>query len=152
MAPSNGWEVVYLELDDFHRAAAKALNLDLTTVRSITNETLAGSALAAPAAGFGDFEQYPEFATKAAVLIQAVASNHALPDGNKRTALLCGALFCQLNGFAWIPPEADDPDGTETAEVIEAVSTRSVPLGALTAWVGDRLMAVPPALPGSDQG
>ena len=44
-------------------------------------------------------EQYPEFATKAAVLIQAVASNHALPDGNKRTALLCGGLFCQLNGF-----------------------------------------------------
>lgn len=115
------------------RAAAKALNLDLTSVRPIANETLAGSALAAPAAGFGDFEQYPDFATKAAVLIQAVASNHALPAGNKRTALLCGALFFQLNGFAWIPPEDDDPDGTETAEVIEAVSTRSVPLGALTA-------------------
>lgn len=149
MAGAHGGEVVYPTIDDFHRAAAEALGLDLTTVRSFTNETLAGSALAAPRAGFGDFEQYPEFATKTAVLLQAVASNHALPDGNKRTALLCSILFAALNGLQWIPPPADDPDGTETAEVVEAASTRSVPLGALAAWIGDRLVAVPPVLPES---
>ena len=94
-------------------------------------------------------EQYPEFATKAAVLIQAVASNHALPDGNKRTALLCGGLFCQLNGFGAGFLLRPTTYGTETAEVIEAVSTRSVPLGALTGWVGIVSLAVPPALPES---
>jgi hypothetical protein len=47
VVPAHGWDVVYLELDDFHRSAAKALSLDLTTVRSITNETLAGSVLSA---------------------------------------------------------------------------------------------------------
>lgn len=143
MAQGDGWEVVYLTMEDFHLAAAEALGADLDTVRSITNETLAGSAIAAPAAGFGDFEQYPDFATKTAVLLQAVASNHALPDGNKRTALLCAILFAALNGYEWVPPFADDPDGTETAEVVEAASTRSVPLGALSAWIDFRLDEVP---------
>lgn len=41
----------------------EALGVDIETARRITNETLAGSALAAPAAGFGDFEKYPDFAT-----------------------------------------------------------------------------------------
>jgi death-on-curing protein len=82
-------DVEYLTLSDFHQAGAEALGIDLITVRSITNETLAGSAVAAPAAGFGDYEKYPDLATKVAVLLQAVTRNHALPDGNKRTALLC---------------------------------------------------------------
>lgn len=136
----------YLTTDDFHRAATRALGVELTTARSMTNDTLAGSALAAPAAGFGDYEKYPRFATKAAVLLQAAASNHPLPDGNKRTALLCSILFANLNGYRWEPPLADDPDGEETAEVVEACATRSVPLGALSAWVNDRLAPVPLAL------
>jgi death on curing protein len=137
----------YLTLDDFYRAAAQALGIELATARSMTNDTLAGSAWAAPAAGFGDHEQYPDFAIKAAVLLRAVASNHALPDGNKRTALLCAVLFTNLNGHRWVPPLADHPDGEETAEVVEACSTRSVPLGALAAWVDDRLVPVTPPLP-----
>ncbi len=137
----------YLTLDDFYRAAATALEIDRATARSMTNDTLAGSAVAAPAAGFGDHEQYPDFATKVAVLLRAVASNHALADGNKRTALLCSALFANLNGYRWVRPMADDPDGDETAEVVEACSTRSLPLGALSAWVKDRLVPVPPAVP-----
>ncbi len=101
----------------------KRFGTELAAVRAVTNDTLAGSALAAPSAGFGDFEKYPEFATKTAVLLQAVASNHALPDGDKRTALLCAILFAALNGYRWVPPEGDDPDGTETAEKVEATST-----------------------------
>jgi death-on-curing protein len=139
--------VNYLTLDDFHRAAARALGVELATARSMTNDTLAGSAVAAPAAGFGAYEKYPDFASKAAVLLQAVANNHALPDGNKRTALLCTILFANLNGYGWEPPPADNPDGEESAEVVEACATRSVPLGALSAWVSDRLVPVPPALP-----
>ena len=139
--------VNYLTLDDFRRAAATPLGVGVVTARAMTNDTLAGSAVAAPAAGFGDHEQYPGFATKAAVLLRAVASNHALPDGNKRTALLCSTLFANLNGYRWEPPVADDPDGDETTEVVEACSTRSVPLGALGAWVDDRLIPVPPAIP-----
>jgi death-on-curing protein len=135
-----GGEVVYLTEADFHQAAAEALGMDVVTASSITNDTLAGSALAAPAAGFGDFEKYPDFPTKTAVLMQAIARNHALPDGNKRTALLCGILFAALNGYRWEPPEADSEDGSETAEIVEAVAAGSLPLEDLAAWVSDRLV------------
>lgn len=136
-------DVAYLTYQDYLNAGAQALAMDLQTVRRIANQPLAESALAAPAAGFGDHQHYPGFATKVAVLLQRVASNHALPDGNKRTALLCAVLFANLNGYHWQPPAADDPDGEETAEIVEAAAAGQLPLAALTAWVDDRLLEVP---------
>jgi death-on-curing protein len=125
--------------------------MDLATVERIADRPLAESALAAPAAGFGEHEEYPDFAAKAAVLLQRVAGNHALPDGNKRTALLCTILFANLNGLTWEPPEADEPHGAETAEVVEAAAAGGVPLAALAAWINERLvqlrLPIPPELP-----
>ena len=72
-------------------------------MRFVVDETMAGSAAAAPAAGFGDFERYSDVALKAAVLLHAVASNHALPDGNKRTALLCAILFAAASRSIPLP-------------------------------------------------
>lgn len=92
--------------------------MNLDTVRHLTGRPLAESALFAPVSGFGDREQYPGTTMKAAVLLQRIASNHALPDGNKRTALLCAILFSNLNGLDWEPPESDEPEGAETAEVV----------------------------------
>lgn len=139
-------DCVYPTLDDFIRAASVALQLHPSIVRTIINVPLAESALGAPAAGFGEHEQYPTIPMKAAVLLQRVASNHALPDGNKRTALLCAIFFSNLNGLAWDPPSADAPDGIETAEVVEAAAAGVLPFGALAAWVEDRLilLAEPP--------
>lgn len=108
----------------------------------MANRALAESALASPFASFGDFERYPGIDTKAAVLLQRVASNHALPDGNKRAALLCAILFANLNGFEWRRPAADDESGDETAEVVEAAAAGGVPLPALAAWVRLRLTPV----------
>jgi prophage maintenance system killer protein len=131
---------VYPTLDDFIRAASVALQMDPSVVRTIINVPLAESALGAPATGFGDHEQYSTIPMKVAVLLQRIASNHALPDGNKRTALLCAIFFSNLNGLAWDPPSGDDPDGIETAEVVEAAAAGVLPFGALTAWVEDRLV------------
>ncbi len=130
----------YLDFEDFVAAAAVALHMDPSTVRRMADRALAESALAAPGAGFADHEQYPEFAEKTAVLLQRIASNHALPDGNKRAALLCAILFANINGLVWEPPDADDPDGAETAEVVEAAAAGHIPLAALTAWVDRRLV------------
>lgn len=140
-------DVSYLTYQDFLQAAAQALGMALDTVRQVAHRPLAESALAAPAAGFGDHEEYPDLAVKVAVLLQRVASNHALPDGNKRTALLCAVLFANLNGLGWEPPAADDPEGAETAEIVEAAAAGEVPLAALAAWVNDRLADVSPPLP-----
>lgn len=136
-------DVSYLTYEDYLQAAAQALRMNQDTVSRIADRPLAESALAAPAAGFGEHQEYPDLAVKVAVLLQRVASNHALPDGNKRTALLCAILFANLNGLDWEPPKADDPDGAETAEVVEAAAGGNVPLAALAAWVGDRLWQVP---------
>jgi len=138
-------DCVYPTLDDFTRAATVALQMDPSTVRNIINVPLAESALGAPAAGFGDHEKYPTLPLKVAVLLQRIASNHALADGNKRVALLCAILFSNLNGLAWDLPAGDVPDGNETAEVVEAAAAGVLPFGALTAWVEDRL--VYPAAP-----
>ena len=46
--------------------------MDLVTVRVITNETLADSALSRSRCRIGDYENYPELATKAAVLLQPI--------------------------------------------------------------------------------
>lgn len=142
MTPDDFGEFVYLTLEDFYRAGAEALGMDLVTVRAITNATLADSALAAPAAGFGDYEKYPDLATKAAVLLQAITQNHALPDGNKRTALLCTIVFAGVNGCRWVPPPGDDPDGAESAEKVEAAAAGSIGLEELATWISDRLVPI----------
>lgn len=135
-------EFAYLNYQDFLRAAAAALGMDPATVEKVASRPLAESALAAPAAGFADHEEYPSFATKAAVLLQRVASNHALPDGNKRTALLCTILFANINGLTWQPPEADEPLGAATAEIVEAAAAGVLPLAALAAWIDERVVNV----------
>jgi death on curing protein len=135
----------YVTYEHYLLAAAEALGADTRSVAAVVYRGLAESALAAPAAGFGDHEEYPAFEVKCAVLLQRVASNHALPDGNKRTALLCAILFANLNGLAWEPPTGDGDDGHETAEVVEAAAARGIPMPALTAWVAARLVPVPTA-------
>jgi prophage maintenance system killer protein len=45
---------------------------------------LAQAAIAAPYAGFGDYETFPTLAEKAAVYCSRIVSYHPLPDGNSR--------------------------------------------------------------------
>lgn len=131
---------VYVTFEDYLLAAVEATGLPMETVRRVADRNLAESALAAPAAGFGEEERYPDIDEKAAILLRRLAGNHALPDGNKRTALLCSILFVNLNGFEWVPPANDDPDGNETAEVVEAAAADAIPHGALRAWIWERLV------------
>ncbi|HET7686335.1 MAG TPA: Fic family protein [Candidatus Limnocylindria bacterium] len=56
------------------------------TIANFDRIGLAETALAAPQAGFGGVEAYPDFETKAAVLCWHLLKNHPLPDGNKRCA------------------------------------------------------------------
>jgi len=139
---------VYLDLDDFHRLATQVLGVDDETVASVTDDALAGSELAAPAAGFGGEEKYPDLATKVAVLLRAVAANHSLPDGNKRCGLLCAILFADLNRQQWIAPASDAATGGEETEhiVVQAAQRGAelITLEELTSWVSDRLVPIDP--------
>jgi prophage maintenance system killer protein len=78
------------------------------------------------------------------VLLVRVTKNHALPDGNKRTALALTIAFCAVNGYDWVPPAADDPNGEETFQrMIVIASAPGDDLEAVEAdaatWIAERL-------------
>ena len=65
---------------------------------AVRDHGLLASAAARPrTSAFGD-DAYPAFAGKAAALMDAIARNHALVDGDKRLAWAATRAFCLLNG------------------------------------------------------
>lgn len=61
---------------------------------------LLASALARPAASLFGEDAYVGIDRKAAALLESLARNHALFDGNKRTAWTGFVAFLWINGFA----------------------------------------------------
>jgi death-on-curing protein len=120
-------------LDDFVGAAAIILETPEETIRRLPRLHLVESALAAPFAGFGETEAYPDLVDKAAVLIERIARNHPLPDGNKRAALAITILFLERNGRYW-----GEPDTDRDARMVERIAAGAVEFEALRAWIGDR--------------
>ena len=107
----------YLTLDDV-LAAAEA---HLGRPAEIGDYGLLESAVARPqASAFGE-DAYPTLHEKAAALLQSLAANRALVDGNKRTAFVATALFYELNGHR-VRVSAED----EVFDLMIAVATRAV--------------------------
>jgi len=73
---------------------------------------LAGRALHAPQAGFGDVKFHPVVYDKAAVLVYRLVWNHSLPDGNRQTAWAALVMLIDLNRGTWDP----DPPQIDQAE------------------------------------
>jgi death on curing protein len=93
-------------------------------------------ASALPTRGFGGEDAYPSLLEKAAVLIEHLARNHPLPDGNKRAAFLAVWLFLEVNDlpFAATQPDIDVPmveriaaGKTERTEIIDWLTRRTRP-------------------------
>lgn len=103
--------IEYLELDDILALTARA-------GFTITDPGLVESALARPRASVFGEEAYPTIHEKAAALFQSLATNHALADGNKRTAWAAARLFYGLNGYGITATE------DERFQLILAVATR----------------------------
>lgn len=107
----------YLDLADFLFIAELATGIAAETLARMDRVVQrAESALAAPRAGFGDTELYPDPIQKAAVLCSRIVRNHPLVDGNKRVAYLCLIEALERNGYAWPYPteEEDEDDIVET--------------------------------------
>lgn len=60
---------------------------------------LLDSALGRPQATVFGADAYPTLRLKAAALLQSIAGNHALVDGNERLAWLATVVFLDINGF-----------------------------------------------------
>jgi death-on-curing protein len=77
-----------VDLGDLLAIAEQVLGVDAHVLKKVIRLGQAESALAAPDAGFGGEEFYPDPAQKAAILCSRIIRNHPLPDGNKRVAFL----------------------------------------------------------------
>ncbi|MEU4315092.1 type II toxin-antitoxin system death-on-curing family toxin [Nocardia sp. NPDC024068] len=58
------------------------------------------SALARPRASVFGQDAYPDIWQKAAALMESIARNHAMIDGNKRLAWYATWVFLQMNGHS----------------------------------------------------
>jgi len=133
-----GWR--YLDLADFLVIAGAVLGVDPNELgRSDHLVALAESALASPAASYEGHEFYPDFSRKAAVLFTHVARNHPLPDGNKRTALLCMIEFIERNGFSVDSPMADGPEMDAFEDLLDGVASGGVSKEAFADWIAGHL-------------
>jgi death-on-curing protein len=125
--------VYYPEFGDFCDVAADILGTTPEQIARFPNVGLAESALAAPRAGFGDVEVYPSILEKAAILLERLARNHPLPDGNKRTAFFLAGLFLEANGAPLLDaqPDADVP-------MVERIAAGQVEHREVLAWLSER--------------
>jgi death on curing protein len=123
-----------LTIGDLLLIAEAALDTDATRLARIIDVSSAESALAAPFAGFGVLDFYPDPAMKAAILCSRLLRHHPFPDGNKRVAFLAMLELLGRNGHTWIPPEDN-----EAAEMIERVAARDLTEDDFVAWVAQHV-------------
>ncbi|MGH8908618.1 MAG: type II toxin-antitoxin system death-on-curing family toxin [Egibacteraceae bacterium] len=96
--------VRYLTLEDVVELARR---LGVGPIRDLG---LLDSAVHRPRSSFFGAQGYPTLELKAAALLQSIAKNHPLLDGNKRLAWLATVVFLDLNGHH---PELDRPGAVQ---------------------------------------
>ena len=126
-------EVFYVTFGDYCRIAAEVLGTTPEQVARLPRIALVDSALASPRAGFGNQDAYPTLIEKAAVLVEHLARNHPLPDGNKRCAFLAVERFLAANGR---PIHESDPD--IDAPMVERIAAGEATPNETVGWLESR--------------
>jgi death on curing protein len=123
---------LYLDPEDALAAVAR-LGLYLR------DEGLLFSALSRPSASAFGVDAYESLELKAAALITSVARNHALLDGNKRTAWVLMVAFLNINGW--------DLDMTQSAkfDLVLAVAQGNLELDKIARAFAEHLVEAIPA-------
>ncbi|MDQ1551512.1 MAG: death on curing protein [Actinomycetota bacterium] len=93
------------------------------------------SALARPAAGAFGVDAYETIELKAAALMTSIARNHALLDGNKRTAWVLTVAFLNINGWDL------EMTQNEKFDLVLAVAQGSLELDEIAATFAGHLVA-----------
>jgi death-on-curing protein len=97
----------YLNLEDVLAAAEAAVAPAQFQVRDLG---LLESAIARPQASAFGADAYPDLLTKAAALLESLARNHALIDGNERLAWVATRYFLISNGADIRAPSPQEGD------------------------------------------
>lgn len=130
----------HLDLADFLAIAERVLDVPAEQLQRAGRIDLAESALAAPHAHFEDVVFYPDPVDRAAILCSRIVRNHPLPDGNKRTGLLCMLELLHRDGSRL---DTSDQDALGTA--IEDLASGDLSEAGFILWVRAR---VEPGSPG----
>jgi death-on-curing protein len=123
-------EVYYVTFGDYCRIAAEVLGTTPEQIARLPRVALADSALASPRASFGDQDAYPTLIEKAAVLVEHLARNHPLPDGNKRCAFLAVERFLAANGQPIV-----DADPSIDVSMVERIAAGEATPNEIVAWL-----------------
>lgn len=98
---------------------------------------LLASALARPATTVFGEDAYAAIELKAAALLESLIRNHALVDGNKRTAWTLMVVFLGLNGYR------HDFDTDTAFDLVLAVANDAIPLEESARTLKERLISWP---------
>lgn len=110
----------YLDRDDVLTAGSIAFGAEL----KVRDYGLLDAAVARPQATVFGVDAYPELWDKAAALLQSLARNHAMVDGNKRTAWAAAWVFLYVNGVEL----AADFDVDRAEDLMNEVATQDCEL------------------------
>lgn len=97
----------------------------------IVDPGLFASAIGRPATTIFGEDAYADLPTKAGALLESLARNLALADGNKRTAWVLMRLLLAIDGFALI---ADDD---EAEQFVLAIAQGQLALVASAKWIAE---------------
>ncbi|MHC9296571.1 type II toxin-antitoxin system death-on-curing family toxin [Mycobacterium sp. LTG2003] len=115
----------YLDRDDVLTAGSIAFGGEL----KVRDYGLLDAAVTRPQTTVFGVDAYPEIWDKAAALLQSLARNHALVDGNKRTAWAAAWTFLHINGFEL----AADFDVDRAEDLMNEVATRDCDVSEIAA-------------------
>jgi death-on-curing protein len=96
----------YLDREDVLTAGAAAIG----RVPEVADYGLLDAAVARPQSTAFGLDAYADDLAKAAALLQSLARNHALVDGNKRTAWAAAWTFLHINGVQLGDFDVDDAE------------------------------------------
>ena len=115
--------IEYLDRDDVLTAGSIAFGAEL----KVRDYGLLDAAVARPQATVFGVDAYPDVWAKAAALLQSLARNHALIDGNKRTAWASAWTFLHINGDELAP----DFDVDRAEELMNECATGELELAEI---------------------
>jgi death-on-curing protein len=87
--------MIYLSYDDLLKVAARVIG----SQPLVRDHGLLEAAAFRPQASVFGADAYPTLWDKAAAMMESLARNHPLVDGNKRLALAGTVVFLGMNGF-----------------------------------------------------
>lgn len=108
---------------------------------STVDEGKLDSALHAPRHSFAGVDMYSTLEDKAAVLLYSIAKAHALPNGNKRMAMVSTFLFVALNGHWWAA-EGEEVRAHVTWLASSDARSRSEALAYMSRYFATRLVSI----------